>query len=184
MGNRERHELVDAQAMRGADIHKMVEAQLGKLRTMGAALVGICLVDHQDDGLGALAQGAGEFQVNGGHALHTVHDEEDEIRFLHGEVCLRLHLGGEFILNGGSDAPRIHDVKGHHASAAGCDQAVTGDPWAIMHDGDVFASEAVEKGGLPHVGAADDGDHFRILDFHDRMLEFDGPPRPDRPCRN
>lgn len=153
-------EVVDSQAMDGADFGEVAEAQLGELGGAHATVLGVGLVADEDDGLLGAAEDEGELVVHGIDALDDIDHKDEEIGDFERNGSFDLNLFGEDVLGFGSDAAGVHEFEEFGATAALGGDAVAGDARHVVDDGDVLAGEAIEEGRFPDVGATDNGDSF------------------------
>ena len=155
------HDLVQqvarAVAVLGAHRPRVAQAQCVKFPHFIHAGRVVHLVHGDEHRLARLLQDAGHLLVIGVDAGLAVHEEDDDVglaRPLEG-------LGADGALEG---------VVAAHLDAAGVDEheldavpvglvvaAVTGDAAHLVHDGVAGLGDAVDQGGLAHVGAAHDG---------------------------
>jgi len=59
-----------------------------------------------------------------------------------------------------ANAAGVHERVGAAMPFGLHTDAVAGDAGLVVDDGNAFAHDAVEQGGLPDIGAADDGDQI------------------------
>jgi|TARA_B110000879_G_scaffold25079_1_gene33658 hypothetical protein len=104
------------------------------------------------------AELVGELGLDVAESFAAVHYEQDKIRSLHGDVCLKGDLIQEAIIELSSDSSSIYDSAGCFRHSAWRSDAVTSDSWLIVNDGDSPVSEAIKDGGLAHIWASYDGD--------------------------
>ena len=146
------HQRVHAVTMGGGNGHGHAQPQRMKLGGSHRARDAFALVDGQHDLAGRAAQLLGDLLVTGQQALTAVDHEDDHVGLDDGLAGLASHLFG-------------HAGGGHRLEAAGVDQhdtlavergraivPVTGEARDVGHQGVTRARQAVEQGGLAHVG--------------------------------
>ena len=107
--------------------------------------------------------------VEGHETVAAVHHHADDVGFLEGRLGLTQNVGleaadarrtfGHGFMMIERDAARVDDGK--VAAVAGADHAfhaVARHAGTVMGDGSVAADEAVEQGGLAHIGATQQND--------------------------
>lgn len=133
------------------------------------------LVGREHDGLPRAAQQLHDGLVRVGGADGGVHDEDDRVGGLDGE----LGLGGD----GGVDtedvllpAAGVDDLEAAACPLGLVGDPVTGDPGLVLDDGLTAADEAVHQGRLADVRTADDGENGQraVAGLLDRALDVLG----------
>ena len=89
-------------------------------------------------------------------AFPAVDHQEDDVGFGHGLLGLAAHQGAHLVF-AAHQAAGVHQEEGPVVKGEAAVMAVPGDPGDIGHQGLGRAGEAIEQGGLAHVGPADDG---------------------------
>ena len=146
------HQRVHAVTMGGGNGHGHTQPQRMELGSGDRAGDALALVDGQHDLAGRAAQLLGDLLVTGQQALTAIDHEDDHVGLNDGLAGLAGHLFG-------------HAGGGHGLEAAGVDQhdtlaversraivPVTGKARNVGHQGVARARQAVEQGGLAHVG--------------------------------
>ena len=146
------HQRVHAVTMGGGNGHGHAQPQRMELGGSHRARDALALVDGQHDLAGRAAQLLGDLLVTGQQALTAVDHEDDHVGLDDGLAGLAGHLF-------------CHAGGGHRLEAAGVDQhdtlavergraivPVTGEARDVGHQGVTRARQAVEQGGLAHVG--------------------------------
>ena len=146
------HQRVHAVTMSGGNGHGHAQPQRMELGGSHRARDALALVDGQHHLAGRAAQLLGDLLVTGQQALTAVDHEDDHVGLDDGLAGLAGHLFG-------------HAGGGHRLEAAGVDQhdtlavergraivPVTGKARNVGHQGVARARQAVEQGGLAHVG--------------------------------
>jgi len=114
------------------------------------------LVDHQEDGFAGPAEIVHHLGVAGLRALTAVHHQEDDVGLGHRDFGLAPHQAGQVFFASHQPAG-VHQQDAMVIPGEAAVVAVPGDPGDIGHQGFRGAGEAVEEGGFPDVGPADDG---------------------------
>ena len=146
------HQRVHAVTMGGGNGHGHAQPQRMELGGSHRARDALALVDGQHHLAGRAAQLLGDLLVTGQQALTAVDHEDDHVGLDDGLAGLASHLFG-------------HAGGGHGLEATGVDQhdtlavergraivPVTGETRDVGHQGVARARQAVEQGGLAHVG--------------------------------
>jgi hypothetical protein len=144
--------------MLGGDRDRIAEAEAIGLAGIDLALLGLALIGDQQDRRLALAQAPGEMLVERRHAGAAVDHQQRDVGFLDRGLGLLAHPGFQAVVErvlepGGVDHREIEIAEMRLA-----DPAVAGDAGLIVDDRQLLADQAVEQGGLAHIGASDDGD--------------------------
>ena len=152
-------EVGDAEAVMGAERAGVAEAEFVEAGGVGGEGVVVGFVGEEVDGLGGVAEEGGDLGVGGeGAGLH-VDDEADGVSFAQGLP----HLGGDLVGVGAGqllaeEPAGIDDAEAVAAPFGFAVEPVAGGAGQILDDGAPAAHEAVEEGGLAHVGATNEGD--------------------------
>ena len=146
------HQRVHAVTMGSGNGHGHTQPQRMELGSGDRAGDALALVDGQHHLAGCTAQLLGDLLVTGQQALTAIDHEDDHVGLDDGLTGLTGHLFG-------------HAGGGHGLEAAGVDQhdtlaversraivPVTGEARNVGHQGVARARQAVEQGGLAHVG--------------------------------
>ena len=156
------HDLVEqiskAQPLRRGKGNRVAQPQGIELVHRFLELWRIDLVYAEHHGLFALSEHGRDLHIRRGHALPSVHEEQDYIRRLNGKLRLPAHLHGNLILAGGLDSAGIDQGKGIVQPLRIAINAVARHARRILHDGDAPADQPVEQGRFAHIGAAYNGD--------------------------
>ncbi len=151
-------EIVDPASVFGGSGESVAEAEAGEVAGGIVVVRAVGLVHGEDDvGIG-LAEELGHFLVDGVNTSAGIDNEDDEVGGVHGDACFESDLVGEAISIEGADPAGIDEFAGVLGESAGCCDAVPGDAGLIENDGDASSGQTIEEGGLPDVGASDDGD--------------------------
>lgn len=127
------------------------------------------LVDHTEGGQAHAADVGRQIFVQGQQAVTAVHHEGHGTGVLHGRLGLAQDVGletadafgafGDHGVGVQGDAAGVHDAEVRVPLAADHPfHAVAGHAGTVMGDGAVAADQAVEQGGLAHVGASHQND--------------------------
>ena len=137
------HQRVHAVTMGGGNGHGHTQPQRMELGSGDRAGDALALVDGQHDLAGRAAQLLGDLLVTGQQALTAIDHEDDHVGLDDGLTGLTGHLFG-------------HAGGGHHDTLAversRAIVPVTGEARNVGHQGVARARQAVEQGGLAHVG--------------------------------
>ena len=139
-----------------------VQTEAIELRHLGFQAGVVDLVHHQQNGLADAPQIVHDFGVAFLGALTAVHHQKDGVGLLDRGLGLAPHPAGEVFFPA-HQATGIYQQDGVVIESQGAVMTIPGDPGNIGYQGLGGAGEAIEEGGLPHVGPADDG-HQRLLD--------------------
>ena len=145
-----------AEVVLGADGEQAVKAELRKFIRIRSVLRVIDFVHDQNDRLARAPQPACEIVVHAGEAVLAVHDEQDHVARLDGDLRLGAHLLGERHVHIRTDAAGVEDRERRAAEFALRRDAIARHTRLIVDDCDFFAGEAVEKSGLADIRAAYD----------------------------
>ena len=145
-----------AQAVGGRHGVEVCQAELVELRQPVFQCGKVDLVHHQEDGLGGAPEVVHHLGIAGLGALAAVHHQENSVGLLHRSFGLLPHHAGQIFFAPHQTAG-IYQQDGMVIPGEAGVMTVPGDPGDIGHQGLGGAGEAVEEGGLPHVGPADDG---------------------------
>ena len=146
------HQRVHAVTMGGGNGHGHAQPQRMELGGSHRARDALALVDGQHHLAGGAAQLLGDLLVTGQQALTAVDHEDDHVGLDDGLAGLAGHLFGHA---GGSHGFEAAGVDQHDALAVERRRAivpVTGEARDVGHQGVTRARQAVEQGGLAHVG--------------------------------
>ena len=117
--------------------HRLADAERPELPELLILVVGvIALVDHEEDGLVALAQDARDLLVLVGHADRAIHDEDDDIGLVACGERLLADARGEAV--GGFDrfdAAGVDEHEGAPVPVGGVVRTVAGDAARLVDDG-------------------------------------------------
>ena len=136
----------------GGDRHWVAEAEaieLGRLVVLGIV---ICLIGYQEDGLLGAAELGGYLVIEVGDAALYIHDEEDDVSFLHSDLYLLVDLAFEDIFAAYYPAASVDDGKFAVKPRDFAILTVAGCPGLFADDGPAGLRHTVEEGGLPYVG--------------------------------
>ena len=149
------------EAVQRADRVRLTEAEREQLPHERLARRVVDLVGQHQDRLITAPEELRDPGVLLGDAGRHVGDEQHDVGLVHGPLALTAHLLVE------------HGAAGH--PTAGVDEAelgplplgvdllaVAGDARLLLDDRGPVADDAVQQGGLAHVGAAHDGDHGQL----------------------
>ncbi len=153
-------QVLDPAAMFGRDQHLGLQPEGVELAGAGRCLLHVSLVDHQDGRLAELAQLGPDQLVARHQAVLAVHHEEQEVALLHREEDLAVEAERIVARHQAPGVDQVDAQLGVDLRVAG--DAVAGDPGLVVDDRLAPPHQAVEQGGLAHVGAAHDG-HGRVL---------------------
>ncbi len=115
------------------------------------------LVDGQHHGLGLLAQHVGHVLVHGGEPLACVDEEEDGVGLVDGQGDLAADFLLELVVAAHNVAAGVDDGEVLAVPVGVAVLAVARYAGGGVDDGVAAFGEAVEEGGLAHIGASDDG---------------------------
>ena len=152
-------ELVHSLALDGADGDGVAEAEVVELVGNQAAAWALGLVDGGDDGHVQASEGIGDLPVGGLQTIDGVGEEDDDVGVLKGGADLPIDLAADGAVGAEVNAAGVDEEEAACAALDGGDDAVARGAGLIGDDGTALAGQAVEKGGLANVGAADNGDH-------------------------
>ncbi len=151
-------DLADAQAMVGANGHRITQPQRKELNRKFLAFGVIALVRDQQDGFVRAPQEFGDLLVHRRNPCRCIDNEEDRISFGHGDVDLLADQGGVANRRIRFEAARVDQPVLPVLPLNGGVEAVAGCSRNILDDGLPLAGEAIEQRRFPNVGPADDGD--------------------------
>jgi hypothetical protein len=174
-------ELGHALAVLGGDLKRLAETKVVGLESPRGAGVTLGLVGGQDHRLGCAAKDLAEHAVERNHAFAGVDQEQADVRFFDGPLCLGAHprfqaLVGDILEAGGVDQLQLKVADSPRAEAP-----VASHARAVVDDRQLLAGEAVEQGRFADIGAADDGE------FEGHAAFYMAPPsgwRPVPPSRS
>ena len=176
-----RAQLVEAHAVLARQRDRLSEAQregVVEARIGGLALVLVGGQHHRAAAL--LADQVGQLAVQRGDALARVHEEQRDVRRADRALGQRAHPARQAVVGLLLEACGVDDGEAQVAQAPLALAQVAGDAGAVVHQRQPLADEAVEQGGLAHVGPPDDGEG----EAHGRAAGSARPsaaPRPPRP---
>ena len=129
------------------------------------------LIDRQHHRLSGLSQHVRHLGIGIHQALTHVHDENDHIGRIDGDLGLLPHLGQDDVAGIRLDPAGVDQRKGVAQPGAVCVDPVPGHSRGIFYNGNGTAGQHVEQRGFSHVGAANNGyDWFAHID----LLFMDG----------
>jgi hypothetical protein len=143
------------------DRHQWVHAETSELVDELLVLLGVDLVDGVDHRTPGTAKDADSVVVGGREAGAAIEDEHHDVCRGDSEPALPLHVRADRISIVGLESAGIDAEERATLPGRAYDVLVTGHPWHVVHDGHATAHQAVEEGGLPDVGPADDCEHGR-----------------------
>ena len=156
------HQGVNSPLMDGADGENPGKTQFRKLAGPDVVPVIVHFIDRHQHLFAGAPQPRGDLGVQRHDAFLHVDDQDDDMGGLDGQLDLLKGGAGDGVAGlfpmHQSDAARIHQREGLPVPFDLSRHAVARHARLVMHDGDAAAGDAVEKGRLSDVGAADNGD--------------------------
>ena len=154
-------QVADADPVLGGDGQNVADPQAAIILEMIVHLLGIHLVDGEQNWLAALKQQAGKLVVGRGQGSAAIDDHDDERGFTEREACLAKDFGGDESLVLGKNTSGID-----HASALSQPldlpvNAVAGDARLVPDNRPPRAGQAIEEAGLADVGPSNNGNERR-----------------------
>ena len=154
-------QLLRGQAVGGGDGDHLPYREAVEVGDPVLAATAVHLVHRDHDGLAGAAEHLGDVLVEAGDALFRVHHEDDDVGLFDSE----LHLLDDLDLEGVSVGLQAAGVDQHEPLAipfAVRIDAVAGDAGGRLLDGEALPGEAIEEGGLAHVGPPHDRHHAPV----------------------
>ena len=151
-------EPVRAEIVLGADREQALEAELGEFIRVLPVLRVVYFVHDQNDRLARAAEFFRDVAVNPREPFLPIHDEDQHVARLDGDVHLGVDLLGEGHVHIRADAASVEDGERRAAELAHRRDAVARDARLIMHDRDFSPGKTVEESGLADIGPAYDCD--------------------------
>ena len=144
--------------MLGRNRHGFAEAQFPGLQHAALRAARLGLVGDQNHRLAGPAHDFGEGAVVRHQAGLGVHQEENEIGFLDGDLGLQAHAARQRPSRRVFEAGRVDHIEKDVVEFGGMNAAVAGDAGGIVDKSQLATGQAVEKRGFADVRPADDGD--------------------------
>ena len=135
-----------------------LHAEAAEVLCLRSELVGIDLVDGEEDGLAGAEEQAREFDVRRGELGAPIDDHDDGLGFVERGARLAEDFGGNQLGVVRNDAAGVDEARGAAGPLDFAVDAVAGDAGLVADDGAPRAGEAIEERGLADVGAAADGE--------------------------
>ena len=129
--------------------------ELIRVRVHAAGLV--ALVDSQHHGLFRLFEHGGDLGVRRSQADRDVHDHDDDVRRLNGDLRLTAHEAQHVVVGARLNAAGVHQQKIAAVPLAVAVDAVARHAGSVLHDRHAAAGELVKEHRLADVRPADDG---------------------------
>jgi hypothetical protein len=148
-------EVADAIAVDGRAGQRLAQAEGVELVRDGA--VALTLVDRQHDAAAPAAQQPRDLRIRGQQPGLAVHDHDRHIRLSQALGGRAGDQGREGVALRRHQAPGVQQRKGLAGPVSAGLQGVARHARRRLDDGDPAADNAVEEGGLAHVGPADQG---------------------------
>ncbi len=121
-------------------------------------LVGVDLVDREEQRLAGADQLAGQFNVRRCHLGAAVHHHDDGVGFLERHFGLAKDFGRDEVFVLRKNAAGVDDAQAASAPFGFAVETVARDARFVADDGAPRAHQAIEERGFAHVGAPHDGD--------------------------
>ena len=141
MGTHGIQQVAGAVAVHGRNGHHLIKAEVVELVHLHGGLAHlIALVHGQNDGLVAAAQHVGHVLVGCGQAVAHIHNHNDAVCGVNGDLGLLPHVGQNALGCLGLDAAGIHQQKFVAVPLAVGKNAVAGNARRVLHDGKALAA--------------------------------------------
>jgi len=114
----------------------------------------VYFVDYQYHRLMGAAQHVRHLGVSVHQSLLYIHQENDHICRLHGDLCLFTHLGQDHILAVRFDTAGVDQGKCHIQPMDIRINTVSGNTGRIFYNRYIFASQCIEQGGFTYIRAS------------------------------
>ena len=152
-------EFGDAGGVLGGDGQHRLDAEAAKIFDVALELGVVDFIDREDQRLAEALQQAGKVDVGGSKFGAGIDDHHDDVGFFERDLGLTEDFGGNEGFVVGHDAAGIDDANAFAGPLGIAVEAIASDPGLIADDGAALPDKAVEERGLPHVRAANNGQH-------------------------
>jgi hypothetical protein len=142
----------------GRERDRLAEAEAPGLGDAGGAGLSLGLVGGEDHLARAPAQDVGEDLVRRRHARTRVDQEEAGVGLRHRALGQPTHAARQALVGGILQPGGVEHREAERADPPLALAQVAGDAGLIVDEREAPADEAVEQGGLAHVGAPHDGE--------------------------
>ena len=167
-------QIANAAAVFGGDRKERLHAEAAKVLCLRKKLIGVDLVDREEDGFAGADEQAGELDIWRGELGAAIDDHNDGLRLVECGARLAKDFGGDEIRVVGDDAAGVNETRGAAGPIDFAIDAIAGDTGLVADDGAPAAGEAIEEGGLADVGPPADGEDGLVVDGDTGLIGEDG----------
>ena len=148
-------QVAEVHGVRSRDGDRVAEAQVVELVDVHRALRAVDFVDREDHGLLRAAQQARDLLVRRRQAGAAVDEEQDDVRLVHGQLCLLAHRLENVVALIELDAAGIDHREVLVEPLRIKVDAVARDARHVVDDGDTLLANLIEERGLADIRTAD-----------------------------